>query len=169
MQWLTARLSDHLVTLNAFVGLLRRKRAPVRSLSVTRGIATGETRLVVEVELSAAEVERLAQLCRRIVGVKDVRASTQEEYLMREIAVIRLAPGPDHHAELYDAISLYQGLILEESDEAMLVEVRGSGEFVHSFLRALEPFHISDVVRSEAVIARTGDAVTRSQPEANTR
>ncbi len=162
---LTVLLSDQLVTLNALIGLLRRKRAPVRALSLARGAVVGETRLVAELDLVAEGAERMALLCRRIVGVKDARTSTLEESLMREIAVIRLEPGPEHRAELYDTITLYQGLVLDESATQMLVEVRGSGEFVVSCLRALEPFHISDVVRSEAVIARS--IATQTQLETN--
>lgn len=169
MQLLTVLLSDQLVTLNALIGLLRRKRAPVRTLSVTRGTVTGETRLVAELDLDTEGAERMALLCRRIVGVTDARITTLEESLMREIAVIRLEPGAEHRAELYDTIALYQGLVLDESETQVLVEVRGSGEFVLSCLRALERFHISDVVRSEAVIARSVEGAPYSQPEANTR
>lgn len=169
MQLLTILLGDRLVTLNALVGLLRRKRVPVRALSVTPGRGAEPARLVAEVDLGPASAQRVALMCRRIVGVLDVRINAMEESLMRETALIRVEPASEHRSELYDTIGLYQGLVLDESDRQVLVEVRGSGEFVLSCLRALERFHISDVVRTEAVIALTPDDVHRPQPETQSR
>lgn len=158
-------LDDRLVSLNALVGLLRRKRAPVRGLSVTPGPVEGLQRLVVVVDAPADAVHRLTLLCRRSPGVRDAWHCLLEEAHMREIALVRLRPRPDSLAELFDTVSLFQGVVLEEGAEHLVVELSGSAEFVLSGVRALERFHVTDVARSGAAVPR-GAARPRPQAEA---
>jgi acetolactate synthase-1/3 small subunit len=160
-------LEDRLITLNRVVGLIRRRNFPVRSLSVGPTDAPGVSRLTIMMQSDQAGAERAVQYLQKIIGVRDAAAIPQGEAVARELALVKLRFAADRYAELLDVVQLYRGSVVDESAEAVVVELTGSEAFVLSGLRALERFEILDVARSGAVAMESGAAELRfgTQPQ----
>ena len=146
---LTVLMDDRLVTLNAAVGLLRRRNLPMRNVTVGPAVADGTTRLFAMIETDAGTAERIAELFRKLMGVEDARVGPAEEAVLREAVLVRLRPaGGDAYAELLDVLGLYHASVVEESADGVVAEVSGPASFVLSCVRALERFGLVDVARS---------------------
>lgn len=163
---LTVILDDSLLTLNAAMGLLRRRNLPVRSVTVTPAAAEGRSRLFAMIDADPAAAQRVALLFERLVGVEEARVTPAGQAVMREMALVRVRPEQDAYAELLDVLGLYHASVVEEGAEGLVVEVSGPDTFVLSCLRAIERFGIVDVARSGAVaVDRTVSVRTPSPAE----
>jgi acetolactate synthase I/III small subunit len=160
-------LEDRLITLNRVVGLVRRRNFPVRSLSVGPTGTPGVSRLTIMMQSDEAAAERAVQHLQKVVGVHDAAVIPQADAVARELALVKLRPSPEQYGELLDVVQLYHATLVDESVEAVVVELTGSEAFVLSCLRALERFDIVEVVRSGAVGIESGGAELRfgAQPQ----
>jgi acetolactate synthase-1/3 small subunit len=148
---ITVVLDDKLVTLNAAVGLLRRRNLPVRSVTFGPHVTEGRSRLFAMIEADAGAAQRVALLFEKLIGVDEARVVPAADTVVRELALIRVGAPAESYAELLDVLSLYHANVLEEGPDGLVVELTGPDTFVLSCLRAVEHFGIVDVARSGAV------------------
>ena len=148
---ITVILDDRLVTLNAAVGLLRRRNLPVRSVTFGPHVTEGRSRLFAMIEADEGAAQRVALLFEKLIGVVEARSVPAADTVVRELALIRIRTQADAYAELLDVLSLYHADVLEEGPDGVVVELTGPDTFVLSCLRAVERFGIVDVARSGAV------------------
>jgi acetolactate synthase I/III small subunit len=158
----TVLLEDQLITLTRAVGLIRRRNFPVRSLAVGPTDTPGVSRLTIMMQSDQATADRAVQHLQKIIGVRDAVAIPQGEAVAREIALVKLRPAPDRYGELLDVVQLYHATVVDESADAVIVELTGSEAFVLSCIRALERFDIVDVARSGAVALESGAGEPRN-------
>jgi acetolactate synthase-1/3 small subunit len=160
-------LEDQLITLNRVVGLLRRRNVPVRSLSVGPTGAPGISRLTIMIQSDETAAVRAVQHLQKIVGVRDAAVIAQGDAVARELALVKLRPAAEQFAELLDVVQLYHATLVDESLDAVVLELTGSEAFVLSCVRALERFEIVEVARSGTVAMESGTAELRfgSQPQ----
>ena len=149
-------LEDHLITLNRVVGLIRRRNFPVRSLSVGPTGTPGVSRLSLMMQSDEGAAERAVQHLQKVVGVHDAAVIPHRDAIARELALVKLRPSAEQYAELLDVVQLYRATLVDESTDAVVLELTGSEAFVLSCLRALERFEIVDVARSGAVAMESG-------------
>jgi acetolactate synthase I/III small subunit len=161
------RLEDHLVTLNRVVGLIRRRNFPVRSLSVGPTGTAGVSRLTIMMQSDEGAAQRAVQHLQKIVGVHDAAVIPQGDAVARELALVKLRPTAEQYAELLDVVQLYRATLVDESLDAVVLELTGSEAFVLSCLRALERFAIVEIARSGPVAMESGTAELRfgAQPQ----
>jgi acetolactate synthase I/III small subunit len=166
-------LEDHLITLTRVVGLIRRRNFPVRSLSVGPTGTDGVSRLTLMMQSDETAAGRAVQHLQKIIGVLDAAVIPQGESIARELALVKLRPRAEQYAELLDVVQLYRATLVDESLDAVVLELTGSEAFVLSCLRALERFEIVEVARSGAVAIDSGAAElpfeTQPQLEAGAR
>lgn len=167
MQAVVVLVEDHLITLNRVVGLIRRRNFPVRTLSVGPTGAPGVSRLTIMMQSDEAAAERAVQHLQKVVGVHDAAVIPPGDAVARELALVKLRPSAEQYAELLDVVQLYRATLVDESLDAVVLELTGSEAFVLSCLRALERFHIVEIARSGAVAMESGTADLRlgAQPQ----
>jgi acetolactate synthase I/III small subunit len=160
-------LDDHVITLNRVVGLIRRRNFPVRSLSIGPTGTPGVSRLTIMIQSDEPAAERAVQHLQKIVGVHDATVVPPGDAVARELALVKLRPSSEQYAELLDVVQLYRATLVDESLDAVVLELTGSEAFVLSCLRALERFDIVEVARSGAVAMESGTADLRfgAQPQ----
>jgi acetolactate synthase I/III small subunit len=158
-------LEDRLITFNRAVGLIRRRNFPVRSLAVGPTTTPGLSRLTIMIHSDSATAERAVQHLQKMIGVRDAVAFPSEEGVARELALVKVRAPHERYAELLDVIQLYSASVVDDSPEAMIVELSGSEAFVLSCIRALERFEVIEVARSGTIAlgSGTGEAPTRLQ------
>jgi acetolactate synthase-1/3 small subunit len=114
-----------------------------------------------------AAAERAVQHLQKVVGVHDAAVIPQGDAVARELALVKLRPSAEQYAELLDVVQLYHATLVDESLDAVVLELTGSEAFVLSCLRALERFEIVEIARSGAVAMESGTAELRfgAQPQ----
>ena len=158
----TVLLEDRLITFNRAVGLIRRRNLPVRSIAVGPTTTPGVSRLTIMIQSDEATANRAVQQLQKVIGVREATAFATEDGVARELALVKVRAGADRYAELLDVVQLYHASVIDDTPDAVIVELTGSEAFVLSCIRALERFEILDVVRSGAIAIEAGlDAESR--------
>ena len=135
---ITVVMDDKLVTLNAAVGLLRRRNLPVRSVTFGPHVTEGRSRLFAMIEADEGAAQRVALLFEKLIGVDEARAVPAADTVVRELALIRVRAPAEAYGELLDVLGLYHANVIEEGPDGLVVELTGPDTFVLSCLRAVE-------------------------------
>lgn len=154
---ISALLTDDLLAVNRATGIIRRRNLPVGGLSLGPTSRPGTLRLTCIVSSDRATADRLANALRKMVDVREVVVHAEAECTSREHALARVRVSAALLSALLDVVSLYEARIVEESSHELLLEANGTGPFMVSFLRALEPFGLLN-------LARSGPLVVPAQP-----
>jgi acetolactate synthase-1/3 small subunit len=160
----TVLLEDRLITFNRAVGLIRRRNLPVRSIAVGPTTTPGVSRLTIMIQSDEATANRAVQQLQKVVGVREAAAFAAQDGVARELALVKVRASADRYAELLDVVQLYHASVIDDTPDAVIVELTGSEAFVVSCIRALERFEILDVVRSGAIAIEAGLTAERRVP-----
>jgi acetolactate synthase-1/3 small subunit len=158
-QAVSVLLEDHLVTLNRAVGLMRRRNFPVRSLAVGPSSTPGLSRLTLMIHSDSETADRAVQHLQKIIGVRAAVAFPAGEGVTRELALVKVRAGRERYGELLDVVQLYNASVVDDSPDAMIVELSGSEAFVLSCIRALERFGVVEVARSGTIALGSGSDI----------
>ncbi len=152
----TVLLEDRLITFNRAVGLIRRRNLPVRSIAVGPTTTPGVSRLTFMIQSDEATAIRAVQQLQKVIGVREAAAFATQDGVARELALVKVRAAADRYAELLDVVQLYHASVIDDTPDAVIVELTGSEAFVLSCIRALERFEILDVARSGAIAIEAG-------------
>jgi acetolactate synthase-1/3 small subunit len=150
-QAVSVLLEDRLITLTRAVGLIRRRHLPVRSLAVGPTATPGFSRLTIMIHSDSATADRAVQHLQKVIGVRAAVAFPSTAGVARELALVKVRAPHERYAELLDVVQLYNASVVDDSPEAMIVELSGSEAFVLSCIRALERFEVIEVARSGTI------------------
>jgi acetolactate synthase-1/3 small subunit len=163
-QAVTVLLEDRLITFNRAVGLIRRRNLPVRSIAVGPTTTPGVSRLTIMIQSDEATANRAVQQLQKVIGVREASAFAAQDGVARELALVKVRAAGDRYAELLDVVQLYHASVIDDTPDAVIVELTGSEAFVLSCIRALERFEILDVARSGAIAIEAGLAADSRVP-----
>jgi acetolactate synthase I/III small subunit len=152
-------LEDRWITLNRAVGLIRRRNLPVRSLAVGPTGTPGLSRLTIMIHSDTATADRAVQHLQKVVGVRAAMAFPAQEGVVRELALVKVRAPHERYGELLDVVQLYNASVVDDSADAMIVELSGSEAFVLSCIRALERFGVVEVARSGTIALGSGNDI----------
>ncbi len=148
-------LDQELLALERAVGELRRRNLPIESITVGPGEAPGTSCLTVILSTDEAGADMTAKKLNKLSGVREVKRFPPplplDDGVARELALIKLAATEQHHSELLDVCELFKATVVDETPDAVIVQVAGTGSLVLAFIRALERFGILEVARSGSV------------------
>jgi acetolactate synthase I/III small subunit len=152
-------LEDRWITLNRAVGLIRRRNLPVHSLAVGPTATPGLSRLTIMIHSDTATADRAVQHLQKVVGVRAAVAFPAGEGVVRELALVKVRAPHERYGELLDVVQLYNASVVDDSSDAMIVELSGSEAFVLSCIRALERFGVVEVARSGTIALGSGNDI----------
>jgi acetolactate synthase I/III small subunit len=152
-------LEDRWITLNRAVGLIRRRNLPVRSLAVGPTGTPGISRLTIMLHADTATADRAVQHLQKVVGVRAAVAFPARDGVVRELALVKVRAPHERYGELLDVVQLYNASVVDDSADAMIVELTGSEAFVLSCIRALERFGVVEVARSGTIALGSGNDI----------
>jgi acetolactate synthase-1/3 small subunit len=152
-------LEDRWITLNRAVGLIWRRHLPVRSLAVGPTATPGLSRLTIMIHSDTATADRAVQHLQKVVGVRAAVAFPAGEGVVRELALVKVRAPHERYGELLDVVQLYNASVVDDSADAMIVELSGSEAFVLSCIRALERFGVVEVARSGTIALGSGNDI----------
>ena len=153
---ITVLLQDDLITFTRAAGLVRRRHLPVCSIAVGPTAAPGVSRLTIMIQSDEETANRTVQHLHKVIGVRDAATFPARDGVARELALVKVRAPADRYAELLDVVQLYHASVVDDSPEALIVELTGSEAFVLSCLRALERFEILEIARTGAVALESG-------------
>ena len=170
-QTLVALVQDRPGVLNRITTLLRRRHLRLHTLSLGRSEMAGRCRLTVTVLGDEAYARRVGENLSKLVEVLDVILLSDRPSVRRDLALIKVEPERAALSEIQALCQIFGGRVVDVSPASVIVEIVGEEVAVERFRGLLDPFGVTEMVRSECVALSCGPPAqaphtTRSLTEA---
>lgn len=118
------------------------------SVSRMTVVTTGDDRII-------AQVNRQLN---RLVDVLEVEDLSEEQYVERELCLLKLKYTEKNRSELMDTLEIFRGKVVDVTTETMTFELTGPTKKINAFIGMMQPHGIEEIARSGRV------AMKRSLP-----
>lgn len=146
---ITITVQDTSGVLNRVTGLLSRRGFNIDSITVgptnTENISKMTISVNVENEKNAEQV--IKQLNKQIYVLK-VNDITEQEIVVRELALIKVGTTPTTRNEIYGIINPFRAQILDVSKNSLTIETTGKPTKIDAMIDLLSPYGIKEVSRT---------------------
>ena len=84
----------------------------------------------------------------KLVDVIKVNDLTKDEYVDRELALIKVKSDSKARSEIMQIVDIFRGKIVDVAPQSITIEVTGTEEKVQGIMDLLREFGIKEIVRS---------------------
>lgn len=120
-------------------------------------LAVGETedkttsRMTIVATGDELVLEQILKQLNKLIDVIKVIDMTGENFVEREMALIKINVAGKDKNELMNVINIFRGKVLDVNKDAYMVEITGTDEKINSFIEAAEEFGITEMVRTGTI------------------
>ena len=150
--------------------------AHVSGMFASRGfniesLAVGETedphlsRITVVVNGDDRLLEQMRKQLEKIVTVVQVQDISREDFVERDLMLIKIDATPEHLAEIKALVDIYHGRIVDVGGGQVLIEISGQEKKIEAFVDAVRPFGISELARTGRIALVRGSRPMRGDSE----
>ena len=129
-------------------GLFSGRGFNIDSLSVGETEDSTVSRITIVVHGDDSVLEQIMKQLHKLVDVIKVSDLTQDEFIDRELALIKVEASSATRSEIIQIVDVFRGNILDVASSSLTIEVTGSEEKVQGMINLLRDFRIKEVVRS---------------------
>lgn len=155
---LIALVEDRPGSVDRVVGVLRRRRANMQTLVLGRDGSANVVRVTVAVNDSEVGVDQLVEQMRKVVDIRQVMHLTDEQAVVRELALIKVNSSATAFNAIIELGHLYSACAVDVTGETVTLEVAGSEEKINKLVGALQEYGIREIARSGRVALSRGAA-----------
>jgi acetolactate synthase-1/3 small subunit len=145
---LIALVEDRPGAVDRVVGVLRRKRANVQSLSMGRGDAPDIVRITALVKDSDVSIDNLVEQVRKVVDVRQVINLTTQQAVIRELVLVKVGITADNVHEVIAVADQFGAVAVAVKLDVVTFEVSGSEEKISQCIKALQAYDIREIAHS---------------------
>jgi acetolactate synthase I/III small subunit len=96
-------------------------------------------------------IEQIIKQLRKIIDVLKVTDLTHEDFINREMALIKLNCTSNTRNSIVQIVDIFRAKIVDISAKTLTVEVTGSDKKVEAIVNMLQPFGIREIARTGTV------------------
>lgn len=133
--------------------------AHVSGMFASRGfnidsLAVGETedphlsRITVVTNGDDRHLEQVRKQMEKIVTVVKVLDISREDYVERDLMLIKVDVPPDRRAEVQGLVQIFRGRVVDVSPEQMMIEISGQEKKIEAFIDSVRPYGIRELART---------------------
>jgi acetolactate synthase I/III small subunit len=141
------------------VGLLRRRRANMHTLTIGRSEQPDVARITAVIDDSSVAAGQLVEQIRKVVDVRQVLNLSAEQMVERELALIKVTNDPQRTSEIIELGHQFGARIADVTIETVMLEITNNTEQVEKLLNLLQPFGIREVARTGSVAMPRGTTI----------
>ena len=133
--------------------------AHVSGMFASRGfnidsLAVGETedphlsRITVVVVGDDRMLEQIRKQLEKIVTVVNVLDISRQDFVERDLMLLKVDAPPDRRAELQALVEIFRGRIVDVGPDQMMIEISGKESKLEAFVEAIRPYGIRELART---------------------
>src|SRR3954471_23015323 len=117
-------------------------------------LAVGETedphlsRITVVVMGDDRLLEQIRKQLEKIVTVVKVLDISREDFVERDLMLIKIDAPPEQRAEIKALVEIYRGRIVDVGPEPLMIEIPAKGKKVGAFIGGVRPYGIRELART---------------------
>jgi acetolactate synthase-1/3 small subunit len=150
-------VEDRPGSVDRVVGVLRRRRANMQTLTIGQGEQPGVKRITAIVVDSEVEAEHLIEQLRKIVDVHRADIVQPQQTIVRELALVKVN-SPANAQELLEQGQTLGATVVDRSSDFVTFEVTGSAEKIEQFVARVQSYGIREIARSGSVVVTRATA-----------
>jgi len=162
MHTLVISINERPGAVDRVVGLLRRRRANMQTLTIGRSEQPDVARITAVTDDSEVAVEQLVEQLRKVVDVRQVLNLSSEQMVERELALIKVSSNAGRSHEIIELGEQFGAHIADVTAETVTLQVTGSAARVEKLVDLLQPFGIREMARTGCVAMPRGTAPTEA-------
>ncbi len=93
-------------------------------------------------------IEQITKQLNKLINVIKVNDLTGQEYIERELALIKVHSTEDHRAEILRIVDIFRAKVVDVGPKSYTVEITGDEEKIRAISELLRPFGIKEVART---------------------
>ena len=151
--------------------------AHVSGMFASRGfnidsLAVGETenphlsRITVVVMGDDRHLEQVRKQLEKIVTVVKVHDISREDYVERDLMLIKVKAPPALRAEIVALVQIFRGRIVDVSPDVLMIEISGREKTIEAFIEQVRPYGIHELARTGRIALVRGDRPLEADPGA---
>lgn len=138
------------------VGLLRRRRANMQSLTISHSEQPDVTRITAVTTDSDVAVGQLVEQMRKVIDVRQVSNLSSGQCVERELALIKVTSNPQNTSEIIELGRQHGAYLADVTATSVTLEVTGNTAHVEALVQLLQPFGLREVARTGSVALPRG-------------
>ena len=148
---IVALVEDRPGVLTRVASMFRRRGYNIASLAVGKSEQAGLSRMTVVVDGDEDTVSQVTRQLDKLIEVIRVSNISNEEIVVRELALIKVHCTQEKRGELIPIVNLFRANIVDVGTQSMVVEITGEEDKIAALYSLLEPFGILEMLRTGRV------------------
>jgi len=137
--------------LSRIVGLFSGRGYNIESLCVAETMDPAISRITMTTRGNPIIIEQIKKQLNKLVNVLKVFDLTGQEYVQREMVMIKVNATQQHRAEILRITDIFRGQVVDVGQEHFTLKVTGDEEKVSAILNLLRPFGIREIARTGSI------------------
>jgi acetolactate synthase-1/3 small subunit len=145
---LSVLVENHFGVLARIAGLFSARGFNIVSLSVAETEDPSISVMTIVVDGDNRIVDQVKKQLNKLIEVIKVRDLTEEEYVERELALIKVGVNATKRREIIEIADVFKGKVVDISHTTITIEVTGSEEKVDAIIDLLKSHGILEMART---------------------
>jgi acetolactate synthase-1/3 small subunit len=151
--------------LNRVASLFRRRGFNIDSLAVGETEDPNLSRITVVVMGDDRHLEQVRKQLEKIVTVVKVLDISREDFVERDLILIKVDVTPERRAEVQGLVEIFRGRVVDVSPEQLMIEISGQEGKIEAFIDAVRPYGIRELARTGRIALVRGSRPARAEDE----
>ena len=129
-------------------GMFASRGFNIDSLAVGETEDTSLSRITFVVMGDDRTLEQVRKQLEKIVTVVKVLDISREDYVERDLMLIKIDARPDLRSEIQGLVQIFRARVVDVSPEQMMIEISGQERKIEAFIDSVRPYGIRELVRT---------------------
>jgi len=137
-------------------GLFSSRGFNIEALSVGETTDPSVSRMTIVTSGDDQIIEQVIKQLRRLIDVIKVTDLSEENYVEREMVLIKVNSEAKVRSEVLEIVDIFRGKIIDVSPKSYIIEVTGDNEKIEAIIGLLRPLGIKEIARTGSVAMGRG-------------
>ena len=163
-----ALVEDRPGVLTRVASLFRRRGFNINSLAVGTTEEERISRMTIVVDGDNGVVEQVEQQLNKLIDVVKVTDLTDEETVLRELALVKVRCDASSRSEVLDLVEIFRAQVVDVSPESLIIQIVAEEDRFDALVELLRPFGVLEMVRTGRLAMLRGPqviAVHEAEPD----
>ena len=153
---LSVLVEDKPGVLARVASLFSRRGFNIESLAVGQTEIPEISRMTIVVNVDQSPLEQVTKQLNKLINVIKIVELDDDSSVQREIVLVKVKANLDTRSHILETVQLFRSKVVDVSTDAVIIEATGSHDKLEALLRVLEPFGITEIVKSGLVAVGRG-------------
>jgi acetolactate synthase-1/3 small subunit len=153
---ITVLVENEFGVLSRVSGLFSGRGFNIESLSVAPTLDPSISRMTIVTSGDDQILEQINKQLNKLIDTIKVIDFTEQDYVERELALIKVTAEEDTRAEVLRIVDIFRGKIVDVNPRSYAIEATGSPDKINAIIELLRPMGIKEIVRSGPVVMGRG-------------